>query len=133
MRTTTNTPIAMPRIVSAARTLFARSASIAIHTPSARLPTLSRNRMRLLLPQRGDRIEASGARRGIDARDDADAGTHENADDHRPERHGRRQRRYGSDQLGQPEARRDAHRCTEDGERRRLGEELREDVAAPGA
>src|SRR5688572_32069536 len=34
MITTTNTPIAMPRIVRAARTLFARNASIAITTPS---------------------------------------------------------------------------------------------------
>ena len=43
--TTTNTPMAIPRIVSAARTLFARRASSAMTTPSASASIRSRNRM----------------------------------------------------------------------------------------
>src|ERR1039457_388354 len=66
--TTTNTPTATPRIVSAARTLFARMASSAIVTPSSDILSLSINRIALFLPQGGDGIEQRSAARRIHAR-----------------------------------------------------------------
>src|SRR5438094_7935444 len=58
---TTITPIATPRIVSAARALWARSDSSAMPTPSSSGGTGSR------LAQGGDAVEAGGAARGVHA------------------------------------------------------------------
>src|SRR2546427_9317502 len=60
---TTITPIATPRIVSAARALWARSDSSAMPTPSSNGVTGS------LLAQGGDGVEAGGAARGGHAGD----------------------------------------------------------------
>src|SRR5436190_941645 len=62
---TTITPIATPRIVSAARALWARSDSSAMPTPSSSGVTGS------LLAQGGDGVEAGGAARGVHAGDPA--------------------------------------------------------------
>src|SRR5690349_6243010 len=62
---TTITPIATPRIVSAARAFETLSDWSAMPTPSSSGVTGS------LLPQGGDGIEARGAARRIHARDDA--------------------------------------------------------------
>src|SRR2546430_4472196 len=76
---TTITPIATPRIVSAARALWARSDSSAMPTPSGSGVTGS------LLAQGGDGVEAGGAaRRGHDAHHGHPAAPHPPQDD--PER-----------------------------------------------
>ena len=59
--TTTKTPMAMPRIVSAARTLLARRASIAMRIPSRR--DVSRSPSPIVIPAGGRRSDR-GARRG---------------------------------------------------------------------
>src|SRR5712671_63098 len=69
--TTTNTPIATPMIVSAARTLLARSESMAMPTPSSALK-MRFARFMLLLPQGFDRIERSRLAGRIHSGDDAD-------------------------------------------------------------
>src|ERR1019366_4105152 len=91
--TTTNTPTATPRIVSAARTLFARMASSAIVTPSSDILSLSMSRIPLFLPQRGDGIEQRRAARGIHAGNDSHAGADEHAHPYGPGRDVRRHRR----------------------------------------
>src|SRR5688572_32896620 len=62
---TTMTPIATPRIVSAARTLWARSDASAIPTPSIM------GRTALLLSQGGDGIEPRRTARRVHAGDDS--------------------------------------------------------------
>ena len=83
---TTITPIATPRIVSAARALWARSDSNAMPTPSSSGVTGS------LLAQGGDGVEPRGAARGVHAGDDPDAAAHHHAEDDRERRDGGRER-----------------------------------------
>src|SRR5204863_8558572 len=68
---TTITPIATPRIVSAARALWARSDSSAMPTPSSSGVTGS------LLAQGGDRVEPSRAARGAHRSLDHHGGPHD--------------------------------------------------------
>src|SRR6266704_3630819 len=124
---TTMTPIATPRIVRAARALWARSDSSAMPTPS------SKGVKRSLLAQRRDGIEPGRPAGRIHARHDADpAADHDAQQD--------RERRYRGGQGGRdlqeqrerdpgPDPQGRAHR----GEGRGLGEELAQDVPAPGA
>src|SRR5262245_36723394 len=109
MTTTTNTPTATPRIVSAARTRLDLSESSAMPTPSNRLKTRTpRLDMSGLLAHGGDRIEYRRAARGINARDEPDAGTDTDTHEDRPDLDGRRQRRNRGECLGEPDAERDA-------------------------
>src|SRR5205807_8031187 len=77
---TTITPIATPRIVSAARALCARSDSSAMPTPSSNGVTGS------LLAQRGDRVEPRRASRGVHAGNDPHAAAHDYPADDRDRR-----------------------------------------------
>src|SRR2546425_6100665 len=123
---TTMTPIATPRIVRAARALWARSDSSAMPTPS------SKGVRRSLLAQRRDGIEPGRAAGRIHARHDADPAADHDAQQDREWRYrggqgGRelqeqRERDPGPDPQGR------AHR----GEGRGLGEEMAQDVPAPG-
>src|SRR5437773_975410 len=83
---TTITPIATPRIVSAARALWARSDSSAMPTPSSSGVTGS------LLAQGGDGVEAGGAARGVHAGDHAHAAAHDHPEDDRERGDGGRER-----------------------------------------
>ena len=74
MAMTTMTPMATPRMVSAARTLLARSESRAMPTPStARLSVWDTVPAGSFGPERHDGIEPAGAAGGVHARDHADA------------------------------------------------------------
>src|SRR5438309_3494955 len=74
---TTITPIATPRIVSAARALWARSDCSAMPTPSSSGVTGS------LLAQGGDGVEPRGADRGVHAGDDPTGAARTHAEDYR--------------------------------------------------
>src|SRR5437762_11544841 len=93
---TTITPIATPRIVSAARALWARSNSSAMPTPSSSGVTGS------LLAQRGDRVEPRRAARGVHAGNDPHAAAHDHPEDDRARGHGAGQRADGLEQHRQP-------------------------------
>src|SRR5713101_766991 len=122
---TTSTPMATPRMVSAARPLCARNDSRAMPTPS------SMGVMGSLLTQRGDGVEPRGAAGGIDAGDDPYPAAHDHPEHDRERRHGRWQRGGDLKQQRQGDARDDpeggAHRRQRGGFR----EELAHDVAAP--
>src|SRR5689334_22743263 len=134
MTTTTNTPTATPRIVSAARTRLDLSESSAMPTPSNRLKTRTpRSDMSGLLAHGGDRIEHRRATRGIDARDEADSGADADADEDRPDLNGRRQRRDRGECLGEADAEGDAQRGADGRQRRRFDQELVQNVAAARA
>src|SRR4051812_8582486 len=84
---TTMTPMATPRMVSAARTLFDRSESSAIPTPSVseviafiRLSAYLPIRLSSLLPQRRNRVEPRRATGRVHSRNDADATAQNHAD-----------------------------------------------------
>src|SRR2546429_6006865 len=83
---TTMTPIATPRIVSAARALWARSDSSAMPTPSSSGVTRS------LLAQGGDRVEPRRAARGVHPGDVSHAAPHVHAEHDRERRVGGRER-----------------------------------------
>src|SRR5688572_3509143 len=102
---TTVTPIATPRMVSAARILCARSDPSAISTPSSSGVTGG-----LLLAQGDHRVEPGCAARGVDARHDADAGAAHDPQEDRDRRHAGGERRHGVEQQGEPDARHDAER-----------------------
>src|SRR3989440_483146 len=89
---TTITPIATPRIVSAARALWARSDSSAMPTPSSNGVTGS------LLAQRGDRVEPRRAARGVHAGNDPHAAAHDYPEDDREWGDGGRERADGLQQ-----------------------------------
>src|SRR5574341_1299028 len=101
---TTITPMATPRIVRAARTLWARSEASAIPTPSIS------GRMALLLPQGGDGVEPCRPARRVHARHDADAHPDHHAEENGEGRHGGRERARRVEQHAQPHARHDAER-----------------------
>src|SRR5438093_7409524 len=102
MTMTTVTPIATPRIVSAARILCARSDASAMPTPSNRAV------IPLLLTQRGDRVEPRGPAGRIDAGDHAHARPHQDAQYDGRGRQLRRERADGVDEHRQPDAGQDA-------------------------
>src|SRR5688572_1935583 len=104
MMTTTNTPIATPRIVSAARTLLARIESNAMKTPSVSAATRVTMPMLLLLPEGGDRIEPRRAAGRIRSGDDAHRHPHEDADADRPRGNRCGQRRNCRDALREANA-----------------------------
>src|SRR3989454_12723477 len=118
MTMTTVTPIATPRIVNAARILCARNDVNAMPTPS-NSPVI-----RLLLPQRGDRIELRGARRGVHAEDDAHDRTHERAHEDGEGRNACGQRRDLIDHHGEENPRDDPEARPHERDRDRLREEL---------
>src|SRR5574341_2613031 len=89
---TTITPMATPRMVSAARPLLPRSEASAIPIPSNSWVTRS------LLPQGRDRVEPRGPARGVHPRDDPHAGAESHAQHDGPGRHARRQRTDGRDE-----------------------------------
>src|ERR1051325_4035240 len=118
-------PITTPRIVSPERSLLPRRVSSAMLTTSpARL---------LFTAQRLDRTRRGGARRGVEAEEQPDAGGDADAEQHRPRLEPRRQRRDRGDRQGGQEAEPDADDAAEDRERHRFGEHLRQDVGAAGA
>src|SRR5215470_11999124 len=85
---TVATPTTMPRIVSPARSLWARTA---IRAKRMFSPKPRRNREKnwvigSLVPQRFDRIEARRFDRRIDPEEDAHRHRHEQAHEHGPER-----------------------------------------------
>src|SRR5690242_11264327 len=125
MTITTMTPMATPRMVSAARALDTRSDSSAMPTPSRS------GVMELLLPQRGDGIEPGGPAGGIDAGHDAHAGPENDADDHRPRRHRRGEGRRRVEDEGKQHPGHDPERGARQGQRRGLRQELAQDVLAP--
>src|SRR4051812_8340506 len=135
---TTNTPTAMPRIVSPARTLFERIASSAITTPSKRLAslfTLSSRAKRGIcscgsfLSHGENRIQLRRATRGICAGNDPDACTDADREDEGPRRDRCRQRGPRRYRLRQSDAECDAKRRAHHTEGGRLHQELRQDVA----
>src|SRR2546422_5278654 len=85
---TTITPMATPRMVRAARPLWARSDSRAMPTPSSNGVTRS------LLAERGDGVEPRGATGGGDAGDDSPAAPPHHPQ-HYPERRHRGRQRSG--------------------------------------
>src|SRR5574339_770501 len=103
MPTTTNTPTATPRIVSAARTLFERMASSAMPTPSKVVRTRDQSFMESLPLQGDNGIEPRGARRRIEPGHDPDAGANHDGHGDGPRRHRGRQGRERRHQLGQPD------------------------------
>src|SRR5437762_5256192 len=120
---TTMTPIATPRIVSAARALWARSDSSAMPTPSSSGVTGS------LLAQGGDRVEPSRAARGVHPGDDPHAAPHDHAEHDRERRDGGRERADGLQQHRQPDAGDDPEGRAYRRQGGRFGEELAQDVA----
>src|SRR5712671_2446609 len=130
--TTTNTPIATPMMVSAARTLFERIESTAMPTPSSALKMRCPIRM-LFLPQSFDRVERRRSTRGVDPRDDADNRSEKRRHDDGPWRHRGRQRRFPLDDLGDPDAEDDADDRAKSAERSGLDQELTHDVATSRA
>src|SRR5882724_5168284 len=99
--TTTNTPTATPRMVSAARPLFERIESSAMLTPSNARVIPAASFMSLVAALRSDR---AGRHAGHDADDRAEQRRHHQ----RPRGNGRRQRRLHRDDLGGENAERDA-------------------------
>src|SRR5206468_7828370 len=95
MTITTTTPIATPRIVRAARILWARSDARAMPTPSSMGVMGGRG---LLLPQRRDRVEPRRPAGGVDAGDDADPASDHHAEHDRGWRDGGPPRRHRVEQ-----------------------------------
>src|SRR5262245_4925588 len=83
-------PMTTPRTVKAERILFVRTVSKAIATTSANRP--NRNATSLS-PQRFDGIQPRRAHGGVDAEEQADERRNPDAERHRPDFHGRRDRR----------------------------------------
>src|SRR5436305_9375228 len=133
--TTTKTPTATPMIVRNARTLFARIDSIASVTPSmARSSRFTMRIARSLLPQCFDRIETCRATSGIHARHDTDDESEHRGRHERPGRYRRwEEREFPRDPFGDGDAERDTDDRSERAQRRRLGEELAQNVTAPCA
>src|SRR6266851_1397154 len=122
---TTSTPMATPRMVRAARPLWARSDSRAIPTPS------SIGVIGSLLTQRGDGVESCGAARGVDAGDDPDAAAHDDPEYDRERRHRRGQWGRDLQEQRQADACDDPEARPHGGQRGRFREELSHDIAAP--
>src|SRR5713101_4756642 len=101
---TTITPMATPRMVSAARTLCARSDPSAIPTPS------KSGVIWLLLPQGGDRVEPRRPCRGVHAGHDPDRHAEHDAEDDGDRGHAGRERRGGVEEHRQRDPRADAER-----------------------
>src|SRR2546430_3639598 len=150
---TVATPITTPRIVSAERSLLARSWSRAMSHPSdtewsftapnpkpwgvgsgtrrcsadARCApsrtTPHSPRRCSLVPQRRHRIQARGPHGWIHAEDHADARAQAECDDDRPGRDARGQRRQGVHELGERRAGEQAEHAAQDGEGDRRSEE----------
>src|SRR6267143_5109296 len=108
---TTRTPMATPRMVRAARPLWARSDSRAMPTPS------SIGVIGSLLAQRGDGVEPRGAARGVDAGDDPHAAADDDPEHDRERRHGRGQRGRDLQEQCQGDARDDPQGRSYRGER----------------
>src|SRR6266508_2432110 len=102
---TTTTPIATPRIVRAARILWARSDARAMPTPSS-MGVIGL----LLLAQRRDRVEPCRAAGGVHTGDDAHAAADHHAEHDRGGRYGGGQRRRRVEQHRQADPRHDADR-----------------------
>src|SRR5512144_2307795 len=98
MTMTTITPIATPRMVSAARALWARSDARA-------MPALSSMGVMLLLPQRDDGVEPRRPAGGIDAGQHADAAAQHDAEQDRERRDGGGERRRDVEQNREHDAR----------------------------
>src|SRR5712691_1723343 len=160
---TVATPITTPRIVSAERSLLARSWSRAMSQPSEtecsftapnpkpwgvgsgtrRCSTDSRcapsrttphsPRRCSLVPQRHHRIQARGPHGRIHAEYHTDARAQAERDDDRPGRDARGQRRHDVHELGERRAREHAEYPAQHGEGDRFREELVADVAASRA
>src|SRR6185437_11805683 len=104
---TTNTPTAMPSMVSAARTLFERMASNAMRTPSKSV--LSRSSTLMLFgTERDDGVEPRGPAGRVDPGENPDAGAEHDGDGDRPCRDARWQRRQALDERREAEAQSDA-------------------------
>src|SRR5450759_3513853 len=130
--TTTNTPIATPMIVSAARTLFERIESTAMPTPSSALKMRCPIRM-LFLPQSFDRVERCGSAGRIYARDDSDDGSEKRRHDDGPGGDGGRQRSLPLHDLGDGDTEQNPDDSAERAQRRGFDQELAHDVAPPSA
>src|SRR5512146_1319547 len=127
MTITTITPMATPRMVRAARTLWARSEVSAMLAPS------SRGVMESLLAQRHDRVEPGRAAGRIHAGRDADAAAQHDAEQDGDRRHRGRQRGRDVEEHREEYARGDPQTGPDHRDRHRFGEELPQDVAAPRA
>src|SRR6266516_6225756 len=87
---------------------------------------------RLFVSQRLDRIEPRGFARGVEPEQDARQGRHDQRDDHRRERHMRRNGRGEGQHHRRHAAPDHAHHAADQGERRRLDQKLRQELAARG-
>src|SRR5437899_1796183 len=125
---TTMTPIATPRIVRAARALWARSDSSAMPTPSSNGVTA-----RSLLAQRRDGIEPRSPAGRVDAGHDPDPAADHDAEQDGERRHGGGQRTGDLQEPREHDAGHDPEARAHDGEGGGLGQELAQDVAPPGA
>src|SRR2546428_8517050 len=128
---TVATPITTPRIVSAERSLLARSCSTAMSQPSD--TEWSFTGPVSFVSQRHYRIEPRRPHGGIHAEDHTHTGAEAERHHHGPEGDPRRE---GRDQAHDPRERHTARKPQHPAQRRerhRLGEELVADVPRPGA
>src|SRR5688572_22221072 len=88
-------PMTTPSTVSPERSLLARNVSSAIRTTSPSRPLFTSECL--------DRVERCRARGGVGPEEQADGGGDADAEDHRPQLEGRRQRRQRRQQRGEAE------------------------------
>src|SRR5215471_11424997 len=132
MPITVPTPMTMPSSASIERMRFAVSARRAIVSVSSmRKPRFTGALS--FVAQRLDRIEAGRTRGRVGAEEDADAGAHDHAEQHRAQAQRRRQRAHRAHEQRERGADQDAHDAARERQRRRLDQELGEDVAPAGA
>src|ERR1700682_3489368 len=129
---TVATPTTIPRMVSPARSLWARTARNAKRTfsPKPRRKAPAGAATRLLVPKGFDRIEARGLHGGIEAEEDPDRERDEKSDDHRPRGRLRRQSiECPLDEGGDRDSEDHPDRTAQDRQRRGLRQKLEDDVA----
>src|SRR5450755_3782795 len=134
---TVATPTTTPRMVRAARSLWARRARRANRkfSPNPRRNRPDRGAIPLLFVAEGfDGIQTRCLDGRVETEKDSDGHRHKQADQDRPGRRFRRQRLENELDDGRyRNSENDADRASEQRQRRRLGQELENDVAAEGA
>src|SRR5215471_16541056 len=133
MPITVPTPMTMPSSASIERMRFAVSARRAIVSVSSMRKPRFMGLALSFVAQRLDRIEAGRTRGRVGAEKDTDAGAHDHAKQHRAQAQRRRQRAHRAHEQRERGADQDAHDAARERQRRRLDQELGEDVAPAGA
>src|SRR5688572_410820 len=114
-------PMTTPRMVRAERSLLVRTVSSAMRTTSPSSP--------LFTPERLYRIERCGAGGRVGAEEQSDGRGDADAEDNRPDLEDGRQRRRRRNAHRENEPENDPDHAAEGGQRDRLGQHLRHDVA----